>query len=687
MNPTNPLFQESPLLDNAVCFSKIKPEHFLPALDHAIDLAKSNIAAIKNAPEQITFKNTSEALEVSAEEVERVSGVFHYLYSAEGPDEIHALAKEIAPKLATFGSDVSLDPILFERIKKLYETRHTLKLNTEEARLLEKQYHDFVRNGALLNEEQKNQLRAIDQELASLAPLFSENVLRATNKFEMVITNENDLEGLPEGAREAAKSLADAKGLTNSWLFNLQYPSFAPFMQYASNRKLREQLWRAHNTKCFNDDYDNQQNILKIVNLRNQRAQLLGYKTHAAFVLEERMAQTPEKVMTFLDALYGPYRKAAEKDIAELKEFKKSFDRGNNFDGHSNEELMPWDYAFYSEKLKEQKYSFNSEELRPYFPLDKCVQGIFEHAQRLFDLKFQPATNIEVYHPDVKVYEVRDVKTNDFVALFYTDLFPRETKKSGAWATTLREQGLYQGILRRPHAAIVCNFTKPTPSKPSLLTFDEVSTLFHEFGHALHMMLSQCRYHSLSGANVYWDFVELPSQIMENWIDHQESLDIFAHHYQTGKPLPQELVKKINDSSLFQIGYFSLRQLAFCYLDMAWHSSDLSQITSLIDFEKRVTEKTRLLPWIEGSCVSTHFSHIFAGGYSAGYYSYKWAEVLDADAFEYFQEEGLFNRDIGQKFKDTILSRGGTEHPMEIYKNFRGREPDHQALLRREGLL
>jgi len=681
MNPNNPLFEESHLQDNAVCFSKIKPEHFIPALDKAIVLAKNNIEAIKSCKDPLSFINTAEALEVASEEVERISGIYHYLYSAEGPDEIHALAKDIAQNLATFGSDVSLDSALFERIKKLYQNRSSLKLNTEETRLLEKQYNDFVRNGALLSEEQKNQLRAIDQELAALAPVFSENVLRATNKFEMILTNENDLDGLPEGAREAAKALADYKGLKNSWIFNLQYPSFAPFIQYASNRKLREKLWRAHNTKCFNDDYDNQQNILKIVKLRNQRAQLLGYQNHAAFVLEERMAQTPEKVMEFLDSLYGPYRKAAEKDIAELKAYKQSLDGGNI------EEFMPWDYAYYSEKLKEQKYRFNSEELRPFFPLDKCIQGIFEHARRLFDLKFQPANNVEVYHPDVKVYEVRDAKTNEFVALFYTDLFPRETKKSGAWATTLREQGLYKGALRRPHAAIVCNFTEPTPSKPSLLTFDEVSTLFHEFGHALHMMLSQCRYHSLSGANVYWDFVELPSQIMENWIDHQESLDIFAHHYETGKPLPQELVKKINDSSLFQIGYFSVRQLAFCYLDMAWHTADLSQIKSLIDFEKSVTEKTRLLPWIDGTCASTHFSHIFAGGYSAGYYSYKWAEVLDADAFEYFKEEGLFNRDIGQKFKDQILSRGGTEHPMDIYKKFRGREPDHQALLRREGLL
>ncbi len=680
MNPINPLFAESSLFDQAVHFSKIKSEHFVPALDQAIAIAQKNISQIKSVSEPLSFKKISEGLEIAAEEVERVSGIFHYLYSAEGPDEIHALAQEIASKLATFGSDISLDPILFEKIKTLYENRSQLSLNTEESRLLEKQYRDFVRNGALLSEEQKNQLRAIDQDLSSLAPAFSENVLKATNKFELVITDEKDLSGLPEGAKESAKALAQAKGMSHAWIFNLQYPSFVPFIQYATNRKLREKMWLAYNTKCFQDDYDNQKNILKIVQLRNKRAQLLGYQTHAHFVLEERMAQTPEKVMSFLSSLYASYRQAAESDIAELKDFKKSFDG-------SNEELMPWDYAFYTEKLKEQKYHFNSEELRAYFPLEKCIQGIFDHAEKLFELKFQPANNVETYHPDVKVYEVRDAKTNDYVALFYADLFPRETKKSGAWATTLREQGLYKGALHRPHVAIVCNFTEPTSSKPSLLTFDEVSTLFHEFGHALHMMLSQCRYHSLSGANVYWDFVELPSQIMENWIDHQESLNLFAHHYVTGQPLPQELVKKMNDASLFQIGYFSLRQLTFCYLDMAWHSTNPDQIQSLIEFEKSATEKTRLLPWIEGTCLSSHFSHIFAGGYSAGYYSYKWAEVLDADAFEYFKEKGLFNQEVGRKFKEHILSRGGTEHPMDIYKKFRGREPDHQALLRREGLL
>lgn len=679
MSSGNIFFTESHLRDGAVCFSKIKAEDFVPGIERAVEIARKNIENIKALEDKPTFLNTIEALESAGEDLEKVSAIFHYLYNAEGPDEINGLAKDIAPRLAAFSSDVSLDKTLFEKIKYLHDRRASLQLNSEQDRLLEKNYKDFVRNGALLSETQKNHLREIDQNLAVLAPQFSENVMRATNKFEMVLTNEQDLAGLPEGSREAAKHLAEQKGQPSAWIFNLQYPSFGPFMQFSDRRELREKMWKAYNAKCFNDEFDNQEIIKKIVSLRNERAQLLGYKNHAAFVLEERMAQTPENVMHFLNTLYTPYYEAAQKDLDEVREFKKSLTGDDSF--------FPWDYGYYSEKLKEKKYHFSSEELRPYFSLEKCIDGIFEHARRLFRLRFETATNIDIYHPDVKVYEVRDADTNEYVGLFYADFFPRETKKGGAWATTLRDQGLFHGEIRRPHVAIVCNFTKPTPTKPSLLTFDEVSTLFHEFGHALHMMLSQCRYRSLSGANVYWDFVELPSQIMENWIEHQESLDIFAHHYETGEPIPKSLVKKIHDASLFQVGYFSLRQLSFCFLDMAWHNTDPSTIGSLKDFEREATAKTRLLPVIEGVSVSTHFSHIFAGGYSAGYYSYKWAEVLDADAFELFEEQGLFNHDIGKKFKECILSKGGTEHPMELYKKFRGREPDTHALLRREGLI
>lgn len=680
METDNPLLLKSALTDEAVCFTSIKLEHFVPALEDAVKRAKRTIEAIKLIPEpSLSFANAIEALECASEDVEHVSGIFYYLYSAEGPKDLQTLAKEIAPRLAAFSSDISLDALLFSKIKYIYEQRQQLNLDTEQHRLLEKTYKDFVRNGALLSQDKKDRLRQLDQELALLTPKFSENVLNATNKYELLLKNEADLSGLPEGICEAARLQAEQKGHSHCWLFNLQYPSFGPFMQYSDRRDLREQMWRAYNSRCFHDEFDNQEIVKKIVTLRDERAHLLGYKNHAAFVLEERMAQTPEKVMQFLDSLFQPYLQAGENDVLELKEFKKS--------RTGDETVMPWDVAYYSEKLKEKKYHFSSEELRPYFSLEKCIEGAFEHAKRLFALKFEPINNVDRYHPDVRIYEVRDANTNEYVALFYADFFPRETKKSGAWATTLREQGLYKGFVRRPHVAIVCNFTKPTPTKPSLLTFDEVSTLFHEFGHALHMMLSQCRYRSLSGANVYWDFVELPSQIMENWIEYKESLDLFAHHYQTGEALPPDMIKKIHDANLFQVGYFSLRQLSFGYLDMAWHSTDPSKIENFHEFELKATNATRLLPIIEGTSASAQFSHIFAGGYSAGYYSYKWAEVLDADAFELFKERGLFNAEIGKKFKDCILSRGGTEHPMILYKRFREHEPDTLALLRREGLV
>lgn len=679
MKSNNPLFIASGLRDDAVSFSQIKVEHFLPALLESMATAKLNIQKIKDNAEKPNFKNTIEALETASEEVERIAGIYYFLYSAEGPEDLAALAKELAPQLAGFSSDITLDSLLFQRIKSVYNERSKLSLSQEEFRLLEKNYKDFVRNGALLDDAQKSKLRELDQELSLLAPQYSENVLKATNRFELLITDSKDLAGLPEGIQEAAKATAEAKGQKEAWIFNLQYPSFGPFMQYSEVRELREKMWRAYNSMCLNDDFDNQKTLTRIVQLRDERAKLLGYQTHAHFVLEERMAQNPETVMNFLNSLFEPYKKAAERDLAELRSFKKEIAHDDSF--------MPWDYGFYAEKLKEKKYQFNSEALRPYFSLEKCIDGMFEHARRLFDLRFEPAVNVDLYHPDVKAFEVRDSKTNEYIALFYADFFPRDTKKSGAWATTLRDQGLYNGEVRRPHAAIVCNFTKPTATKPSLLTYDEVSTLFHEFGHALHMMLSQCRYRSLSGANVFWDFVELPSQIMENWIEHKESLDLFAYHYQTGEALPSEMIQKIHDASLFQVGYFSLRQLNFGFLDMAWHSTNPQSIHSVVDFEKTATEKTRLLPAIPGTSISTHFSHIFAGGYSAGYYSYKWAEVLDADAFEYFKEQGLFNAEVGRKFKDCILSRGGTEHPMTLFKRFRGREPDSKALLRREGLI
>ena len=665
--------------DEAIPFDQLKLEHFVPAMQFGIEQARANIQKIKADKSSPTFDSIIMALETASECFEGVQSVYFNLFSAEATEELQALAKDISPLSAAFASEVSLDGELFDKIKAMYEKRDSQGLTSEQVRLIEKYYKDFSRNGALLSDKDKETLRQMDQELSILGPQFSENVLKATNAFELLIDNKSDLLGLPEGAIEAAAQEAERKGQKGKWLFNLQGPSFMPFMQYAQNRELRKKLWIGYNSRCFKDSFDNQETVKKIVQLRHDRAVLLGFKSHADFVLSERMAQSPQHVTKFLNELLVPSKKAADRDIAELRAFKKSLD--------GNEDVMPWDFAYYSEKLKEKKYKFNDEELRPYFKLETVVEGVFEHARRLYGITFKEILDVPKYHPDVRVFEVREERTQNYVGLFYTDFFPRETKKGGAWMTAYREQGYHNGQVRRPHISIVCNFTKPTASKPSLLTYEEVQTLFHEFGHALHGLLSQCTYRSLSGTNVYWDFVELPSQIMENWVKEKEGLDIFARHYQTKQPIPQELVDKIKKAAQFQAGYYSMRQLQFAFLDMAWHSQNPNVVNDVDQFEAKATEHTRALPKIPGTNTSVSFSHIFAGGYSAGYYSYKWAEVLDADAFEYFKEAGLFNREIAEKFKTNILSRGGTEHPMELYKKFRGREPDPKALLRREGLL
>lgn len=666
--------------DEAIPFDQIKTDHYLPALDYGIAKARARIAAIKNNPAAANFENTILALETSSEEYEITSGVYFNLFSAEASEEHQALAKEISPKAAAFASEISLDGELFAKIKEVYDNKASLNLNPEQMRLVEKYYKDFTRNGALLSAEEKEKLKSIDQELSTLGPRFSENVLKANNAFELLLDSKSSLVGLPEGAIESAAQEAEKKGHKGKWLFNLQAPSYVPFMQYAQNRDLRKKMWTAYNSRAFKDAFDNQDIVKNTVRLRFERAKLLGFPSHADFVLAERMAQSPKQVMSFLNKLLIPSKKSAEKDLAELKSFKK------NVDG--NEDVMPWDFAYYSEKLKEKKYKYNEEELRPYFQLETVVSGVFEHARRLYGITFKEVLDVPKYHPDVRTFEVREERTNNYVGLFYTDFFPRETKKGGAWMTAYREQGYMIGKVRRPHVSIVCNFTKPTPSKPSLLTYDEVHTLFHEFGHALHGLLSQCTYRTLGGTNVYWDFVELPSQIMENWVKEKEGLDVFARHYKTKQALPNELMEKIKKADQFQAGYNSIRQLQFCFLDMAWHSGDPSQVTDIEKFEHQATDATRILPRIPGTLTSPAFSHIFAGGgYSAGYYSYKWAEVLDADAFEYFKEQGLFNREIADKFKNNILSRGGTEHPMELYRKFRGREPDPDALLRRDGLV
>jgi peptidyl-dipeptidase Dcp len=674
---TNPLLKPLTLQDQALPFNEIKVEHFMSALHEAIAEAKKNIEVIK-AEKETSFDNTVLALELASEKVDRISNVYFNLFSAEANDAHQALAKEISPILSAFASDVSLDDALFQKIKFVYDHRVQLNLKSEDLKLTEKSFKGFSRNGALLNETKKNELRELDQQISTLSPKFSENVLKATNAFELWIDNEADLAGLPDGAREAAAQSAEQKGQKGKWLFSLQAPSLIPFITYSEKRELREKIWRAQSSKAFGGEFDNQELVKKIVTLTAKRAQLLGYKDYAQYALEERMAQNSDTVFKFLTNLLEPSKKAAQKDLQEVQAFRKQLE--------GTDEIKPWDFAFYSEKLKEQKYAFNEEELRPYFKLENVIEGVFEHSRKLFGLTFKPNTTIPTYHPDVKTFEVYG-SSNEYIGLFYMDFFPRETKKGGAWMTNYREQGMWDGEIKRPHVSIVCNFTKPTPTKPSLLSYDEVRTLFHEFGHALHGLLSNCKYRSLAGTNVYWDFVELPSQIMENWTEEKESLDLFATHYETGATIPAELVAKIKKASLFQSGWMSLRQVSFAWLDMKWYTTDPAIISDVDQFETSTMDVTRLLPKEKGTNVSCSFGHIFGGGYAAGYYSYKWAEVLDADAFEYFKEKGLYNIEVATKFKNSILSRGGTAHPMDLYKEFRGREPDPNSLLKRSGLL
>lgn len=660
-------------------FQLIKEEMYLPEIKELTKKARSKLTEISENPEVPNFQNTVLALESLDEDLSLVLSTFYNQLSAQKTDSLQNLAQEIGPLISDFSNDILLNEKVFQRIKALYDSKNQLKLNQEELQLLEKQYKNFSRNGALLGDKQKKTLREIDSELSKLSPLFSDNVLKATNKFQLVIKDKGDLKGLPDGVMDAAKQTAEDLGQGESWIFTLHGPSFVPFMQYAENRELREKMWRAYSSRAFKDEYDNQDIILKTLELREKRAHLLGFKNHADFVLKERMAEAPDKVMSFLNRIKDASLPAAKKELEEVQAYADQIGGPNP--------LKPWDFAFYSEKLKENRFSYNSEELRPYFQLEKVVEGAFEHARKLYQLTFKASDKYPIYHPDVKVFEVYDEDSNEFMGLFYTDFFPRDSKRSGAWMCTYQDQGLYDSEVRRPHVAIVCNFTKPTKDLPSLLNFDEVSTLFHEFGHALHALLSQCQHRSVSGTNVYWDFVELPSQLMENWILEKESLDIFARHYKTGEPIPEGLAQKLKDSALYLAGYQSLRQVTFALLDMHLHTTPVKEIKSIEQFEDQITDTVRIFPKEEDTNFLCGFSHIFAGGYAAGYYSYKWAEVLDADAFEYFKESGIFSSEVGKKFKTEVLSRGGTDNPMTLYKNFRGREPDPDALLRRDRLI
>ena len=658
-------------------FSQIKTEDYKPAFEENIKAAKAEIDAIIQNTEAPTFENTLEALDFAGNALDRLSSIFFNLNSAETSEEMQKIAQEVSPLLTEFSNDITLNEDLFKRIKSVYDQKDSLNLTTEQLTLLDKKYKSFVRNGALLNDEQKAKLREIDTQLAKLKLTFGENVLAETNNYHLQITNENDLNGLPEGVIEAAKSEAENRQL-EGWVFTLDMPSYLPFMTYADNRELRKELAIAAGKKAFqNNQYDNQNNVKDIVRLRHERANLLGYASHAHFVLEERMAQNPDKVKSFLNDLLEKAKPAAEKEFAELTAFAKELD--------GIDHLEKWDGAYYSEKLKQKLFNLDDEKLKPYFKLENVLNGAFTIAEKLYGITFKEVFDIDKYHKDVKTYEVLDFE-NQLVAVFYADFFPRKGKRNGAWMTSFKSQSIKNGVNDRPHISNVCNFTPPTPSKPSLLTFNEVTTLFHEFGHGLHGMLANTVYPSLSGTSVYWDFVELPSQVMENWCYEPEALALFAKHYQTGEIIPQEYVEKIKESASFLEGMATMRQISFGLLDMAYHGK-AQTIEDVKSFEEAAFESTKLYPDVAENCMSVSFSHIFQGGYSSGYYSYKWAEVLDADAFAYFQEKGIFDKEVATKFKENVLSKGGTEHPMTLYKKFRGQEPKPEALLKRAGLI
>ncbi len=668
----NPLLKEFKTPFGSAPFSKIKIEHFIPAIEEAIKIALEEIDAITEQKEAPTFKNTLEKLEKCGKLIGRNTSLLFNLNSAETSNEMQQTAQQASPLLTKFQNDIRLNDKLFERIQSVYQNEDRNRLTEEKITLLEKEYKSFVRNGANLSVESKEKLREIDTELSQLSLTFGENVLADTQAFQLLVEQEEDLKGLPPAVIEMAAEEARSKEKTG-WMFTLDYPSYVPFMTYAENRALRKKFSLAFGQRGFqNNPQNNSKIILKIVGLRKERAQLLGYESHAAFVLEERMAQSEEMVRKFLDELSEKAKPAAEREWKTMQTFAAEH-LGLN-------QLEKWDTAFVSEKLKQAELDLDEQQLKPYFPLETVLNGLFDIVNKLYGIELHENTEIDPYHPDVKVFEVHKNKT--FHALLYTDFFPRPGKRNGAWMTSYRSQNKDQ----RPHISIVCNFTKPISKQPSLLTFQEVTTLFHEFGHALHGMLANTTYSSLSGTSVFWDFVELPSQIMENWCYQPEALALYARHFKTGEVIPTILVEKIKKAAHFQQGLQTLRQLSFGYLDLSFHNQNADQIENVKAHEKNQIGHLQFTQDTPENCMSTAFSHIFQGGYAAGYYSYKWAEVLDADAFELFLENGVFNSQTASSFLDNILSKGGTEHPMKLYKKFRGKEPDPSALLRRAGL-
>ena len=674
----NPLLTESKAPFGAPEFDKIKTEHYLPAFEEGIKEGKAEIDAIVANPDEPTFENTIEAMEHAGAKLNKVAGIFYNLMEAHTSDEMQAIAEQVAPMLTEYSMYSSLNAPLFERVKAVYEKRNELGLDKDQMILLEDNYKGFVRGGANLSEEDKAVYSKLAEELSLATLQFSKNVLAATNAYTLHLTDSADLAGLPEYAKVMGAETAKEKGL-EGWAFTLDYPSYGPFMKYSTVRNLREDMWKAYNSRALGGEFDNSEVVKKIVDLRIKTANILGYETWADYQLEERMAKSRNTVNEFIIQLLEPSMEFAKKDVESVFNYAKK----NGFDG---DKLMPWDFSFWSERYQEAEYSLNAEELKPYFRLENCIDAVFSLANRLYGLEFVELDNVPVYHEDVKVYEVKDADGRH-MALFYADFFPRASKRGGAWMTEFRGQSIKDGVEYRPFISTVMNFTKPTADTPSLITHDEFTTFLHEFGHALHGILAEGRYESLTGTNVPRDFVELPSQILENWGYEPEYLNSFAKHYETGEPIPAELIEKIVAAKNYLAGYGQVRQLHFGYLDMNWHSLTSVPEMSVIDFEQSVLAPYETLPAVADTGFSTSFSHIFSGGYSAGYYSYKWAEVLEADAFSLFKEKGIFNQEVAKSFRDNVLSKGGTEEASELYRNFRGHDPQPQALMEKLGLV
>ena len=676
-NRPNPLLAESPLPFGAPVFDRIEEADYLPAFKEAIDRAKADIDAIVSNPEAPTFTNTIEALEDAGADLDRTSNIFFNLTEACTSDTMDSIAEEVSPLLTQHSMSILFNEALFARVKAVWEQRASLKLDTEQAKLLEETWKSFARHGANLPPEGKKRFAEISEELSLSTLKFGQNVLAATNAFTLHLTDESELEGLPGFVRELAASEA-ATRKEEGWTFTLHQPSYGPFLKFSARRDLREKMWRAYNSKCIGGENDNTALIRKIVALRTEKAQLLGYPTYAAYALEERMAKTQQTVEAFLKRLMEPSLPAARNDVAEIADYA----REKGFTG----ELMPWDFSYWAEKYQKERYDLDDELLKPYFRLDAVQEAVFDLAGRLYGLQFKQRDDLPVYHPDVRVFEVT-AESGRMMALLYLDYFPRESKRGGAWMTSFRELSCHDGEEQRPFVSIVTNFTKPTASTPSLLTFGEVTTLLHEFGHGLHGMLAEGRYKSLTGTNVVRDFVELPSQLMENWALEPEWLQTFARHWQTGEVIPQEYIDRIVAARNFLAGYAQVRQLQFGLTDMAWHSVTGAPAEDPIAFEQETLRPTAVLPQVPGIVFSPSFNHIFSGGYAAGYYSYKWAEVLEADAFAFFKEKGIFSREAAERFRCELLSKGGSVDADVLYRNFRGRDPEPDALLRKLGLI